>query len=747
MTATRVGPLPRTGRAGPAAARGRAFAVATIVWAMLGAGAIAGAPADLRIGFNGVYRTGAWTPLVVSGSFVAAAAAAGRPLAIWTEDPDGQFLRTPPAQVATDGEGGSVARFSVRFGRPGGDVLLEAVGPDGGSERTPLALPPPLAAHETVLLVLGDLPAADRAARLLVREDGSRPRVVSVADPRGIAADAAGIAPRDFDGVDAVVVCGTAILRASGADDRLLKGILDGVDGWVRRGGRLVFIAGATATELVANQSSAAGWLPGPVGRPGSISRLVPLRRSVAIETFARAGRPLEKGALSGLQVPLLADAAAIDGTIEAFEGNSPTDLPLVVRSGHGFGTITWIGLDIDQGGFRTWQGSDSLLVELLGARGRAGATGRAGESRGAAFDMAGQLRTALDQFPEVSAIPFELIALLGILYVACLYPLDWWIASRSGRPAIAWFSLPLLVALFSGLAWATAGRWKSDAWKHSQADVVDIDAASGFVRGSSYYGIWSPANARIDAAAAPAVASAADAADVAVSWFGNAGRGIGSTDAAAAHPSLAAADYAYAGSLAAIDGIPIAAASSRLFEAEWTGRWKAAEPAVVSSLGREGQGTLKGTLESRLPFPLDGCVLAHAGWLYEVGRLAPGDRFDPQAGRGPRSLAGAITRRSTVQDRDVAVRWDVESRDIDRILEIAGFHAAAGGSAYTALEAGRLGRLDLSPLLSVDRAVLVGRGPAGTAWRLAAGADGPGGDSDAAASTAGIWRIVIPIE
>jgi hypothetical protein len=463
----------------------------------------------------------------------------------------------------------------------------------------------------------------------------------------------------------------------------------------------------------------------------------------VAIETFGRAGRPLDKAALSGLQVPLLADAAEIDGTIEAYEGNAPGDLPLVVRSGHGFGTITWIGLDIDQGGFRNWQGTDTLLVELLGGRGRTAATGRAGESRGAAFDMAGQLRTAIDQFPGVSAIPFELIALLGILYVACLYPLDWWLASWSGRPSIAWVSLPLFVALFSGLAWATAGRWKADAWESSQAGIVDIDAV-----GVSYHGIWSPANAVIDVSADPAVAALVERADVAVSWFGSAGRGIGGTDAPAAHPSLAATEYSYGDSLAALDGIPVAAASSRLFEAEWTGAWGRPEPPVVSRLGRDGQGTLQGTLESRLPFALEDCVLIHAGWLYDVGRLAPDGRFDPKQGRGPRSLAGAITRRSTVKDRDLAVRWDVESRDVDRILEVAGFHAAAGGSSYTALEAGRLGRLDLSPLLALDRAIIVGRGPAGTAWRGRPGAAGDSSDGRRTAESAtGIWRIVIPLD
>ena len=121
--------------------------------------------------------------------------------------------------------------------------------------------------------------------------------------------------------------------------------------------------------------------------------------------------------------------------------------------------------------------------------------------------------------------------------------------------------------------------------------------------------------------------------------------------------------------------------------------------------------------MTSRLPFPLEHCVLAHAGWLYDIGALGPGQSFDTGKGRGPRSLAGALTRRTQNKEREVNVRWDLAERDPMRILEIAGFHAAAGGSGYTSLDSGRLARFDLSPLLPLDRAVLVGRGPAFVEW------------------------------
>ena len=681
-----------------------------------------------RVGFDGVYRCGSWTPLVLESTQSEAAV-----VTVWVEDPDGQLVGSPAAEVVTLGDGTRQARVRVRFGRPAGRVLVE----DDSQGLTALQLQPPLESTERVLLVVGDLPSAERASRLLQREDGARLRVVTVADPARLGSDGL-----DYDGADAIIVCGRTVSAAPPT-----AAALRGMDAWVRRGGRLVFIAGASAVQPALSASAAAAWLPGPPGKPGSVARMVPLRRAAAIETYCKAGRPLDRGALAGLEVPLLADPAGIDGAIEAWEGNSPTDLPLVVRRAHGFGSVTWIGLDIDQGAFRNWQGTDSLLVELLG--GRPAKAGRAGEVSRQTLDLGGQLRLAVDRFPGVVAVPFEIIAGMALLYIGCLYPLDWWLVSRGGgRPRLAWLTLPLLVAAFTGLAWWTAGRWKGNRWQASRADIVDIDIAAGIARGTSFAGVWSPDNALLDISVTVPQGYAARPGDSAVSWYGISGRGIGATDASTAHPSLAADSYGYQGSAERLAGVPIAASSSRLFEAEWMADEVA--KAVVSSLTADVQGTLRGSLESRLPFPLEQCGLLHAGWYYEIGTLAPGGRFVPAAGKGPRTLAAALTRSASVFDRVRTERWSLEETDIDRILEMAGFHAAAGGEAYTSLEAGRLGRIDLSPLLQIDRAVLVGRGPSGTVWGRSATAEDGRTIPDQfipSADTSTLWRIVIPLD
>ncbi|MFM7108817.1 MAG: hypothetical protein ACKOZU_09520 [Planctomycetaceae bacterium] len=673
--------------------------------------AAAESAAGVNLGFGGVSRAGSWTPLVVTGL------PAGEEVRVAVQDPDGAFVRSPSA--AADGGG---ARFPVRLGRPAARVRVERVATGAVVERD---LPPPLPSTEGVILAIGELPAVGRAARLLGDDAGTR---IAVIGPGPGGSGAAVATARDLDGVDAVVACGRAI---AGGDGFLLAGI----DAWVRDGGRLVLAAGASAAAL--GGGVAAGWLPGPV------EQLVPLRRVAAVEAHARGAGLAARPAAADLRVPLLANRAALAGAIDVFEGNSPTDLPLVVRRPHGLGSITWIGLDLDAEPFRGWSGTDTLLARLLGDR-RAAAADRGSAAAGPP-DLAGQLRLALEAPGAdggIAPVPFPVIAGLGLLYVACVFPVEWWLVSRSGRPWLAWLTLPAVVAAFTAAAWAAADRWRPAAGAGARAaEIVDIDAESGAVRGWSWLAAWRRDNARIDVAIA-----AGQGGDAAISWFADAGPGFGAIDATVAHPTLAAADYAYGDTLAALECVPVAAVSSRLFEARWSGT---ATDVVASTLARDGRGTLRGTVAHRLPFPLLGCRLAHGGWLWDVGDLAPGESHDLETGRGPRSLAGALARREAVRERETTGRWDRSGTDLAWILEVAGFHAAAGGVAYTGLEPGRLARLDLSPLLPLDRAVLVGSAaepPRGwtTGWQVgdAGGVAGP----EAVPCAARVYRIVIPL-
>lgn len=440
-----------------------------------------------------------------------------------------------------------------------------------------------------------------------------------------------------------------------------MPGVLAGIDGWVRRGGRLIFIADARDAETAGRDPTAAGWLLEPLGRPGKVERLVPLRARRPSKSTAVPGRPaLDRAALAGLQVPLLADAAKLDGAIVAYEGNSPADLPLVVRSA--VSAPSRGSASTSTRSVRSWQGTDSLLVELLGRWIETSESGRAGATPGTA-----RSRRAVEQgdrhYPASTPYRSEIIAALGILYVACLYPLDWWLASRGGgRAWLARLTLPLMVTVFSSTARGTADRWKGTHWQASAADVTDIDATDGFMRGISYLGVWSPDNAAVDLSA-----PAASVGCVRISPISGVVRQAAPIENGCTERASVARRrrYSYGAALDSLDNVPIAASSSRLFEADWTATWTATNAQRRSPRASIAMHKARCVAAREPARALDDCVTVHAGWLYDVGSLKPGGRFDPQSGPRPRSLAMTATRYA---GESATCRWDVETRDVARI-------------------------------------------------------------------------------
>ena len=665
-------------------------------------------------GLGGFTKTAAWTPVRVQ---VPADDTATR-VRVWAGDPEDQPVGSPWEMLSDTSSGVREATLHVRLGRPDGELAIEIERAGEASPSRQLTdVPPPLPQSASLLLVLGDVPAASRAVRLLEDDDGWRPTVITAA-----VEDLPGASVLDFDAADAVVVCGSVC--------PLPPPVFKALDAWARGGGRLVFLAGESLERLAAAEAAELAWLP------ASFERLVPLRSTAAVETFARASRPLQAGS-DPLRMPLLAAVEPDSGTTLAAVGPTLADLPLAVRFPYGFGTVGWLAFDIDQGAFANWSGSDSLLLAVLGRERARG--GRSGETRRDLLDMAGQLRRAVDQFPGVKAVPFELIGLIAILFVASVYPLSWWMAKPPSGLG-GWLTLAAAVIGFTLLASVTGGRWKADRWQSVTAGLVDVDVAGGTARGFSMRGLWAPENTHIalSAGAAIEVVPAANA-EAVISWAAATGRSFGGPDTLVPHASLAAAAYRYGDDLATLEAVPLAIATSGTWQAWWQAELPREAATVSGRFERTAEGTLRGEVVNQLPFPLESCLLAYAGWLYDVGTLPAGGRFDPASGRGPRSLAGAIARRTAVGEQVQGGRYELNERDADRILEVASFHDAAGGRSYTSLEAGVLGRYDLSDLIRSGRAVLIGRGPAGTAWTVDR-------DLDAEEDPHAVWRFVLPV-
>ena len=263
-----------------------------------------------------------------------------------------------------------------------------------------------------------------------------------------------GSLPRDwwgYEGVDTVILM-------SGADEASAKFAaapeqLAALDQWVRMGGRLILSVGRGAAELLAPGGPLAALVP------GKFEGTLPLRQSTVLETYAETSEPLNPGVPILLNVPKLLE---VSGRIEAYAGNHPRDLPLVVRSPRGFGEVVFVAFDLEAAPFSTWAARPQLLARLLGkplVRDTQSESQSLGQVTTLGFeDLSGQLRGALDQYAEVQVVPFWLVALLLLAYIACIGPLDYFLVRRVfGRMELTWLTFALWVAGFSAGGYALA--------------------------------------------------------------------------------------------------------------------------------------------------------------------------------------------------------------------------------------------------------------------------------------------------
>ncbi len=504
-----------------------------------------------------------------------------------------------------------------------------------------------------------------------------------------------------FEGVDALIIttAADATVRQLSTETAQLAAL----NQWVRMGGKLVLGVDRNAEPLLA---------PGaPLTRfaPGTLDGMATLRQSTVIETYAETTEALQAaGAPLALQVPKL---RAVHGKIEAYAGNHPRDLPLVVRSPHGFGEIVFLAFDLELPPLSSWSARPQLLDKLVpAARSRAFASGSValGQVTTLGFvDLAGQLRGALDQFPGVWLVPFWFVALLVLVYIVCIGPLDYLLVKKVLRRMEAtWVSFALMVVIFSAGAYGLAYGLKGRQLRINQVDLVDFDAETNLVRGTAWVHLFSPKIDLYDLSLEPTqLAAPAAPPEILFSWMGLSGAGFGGMDSTAASAQLFTRPYDFSEKLDRLRGVPIANWSSKAF----VGRWWTDHPVPIEAELND-TGRLAGTLVSRLDMPLDDCVLLYDRWAYPVHQLRPGKRINVETQLDPQTADTYLRHVRIEGDRTVAPTYDRGSFDIPRIVEIMTSHDLAGGPNYTTLAHQHRGFVDLSSLVKDGRAVLVGR-------------------------------------
>ncbi|HJT34128.1 MAG TPA: hypothetical protein VJ783_18925 [Pirellulales bacterium] len=626
--------------------------------------------------------------------------------------PDGDGVRTEfttkSFTIGADVEQRVIAY--VKFGRPESRMSVELVGEGetldgrqfaaGGKDPDALfhvAYP----STQAMVLELGN-PIGVEAAIGGPSGAADRTNVVHLGDAGELPDEAIG-----YEGVESLVISSSA----PGIDEALAIGSprLAALEEWIEQGGRLVLAVGDDAPRLLAADAPLGRLLPGQIGEASKLARLT------AIEAFG--GATLPRAAARGRQDEVVA-VRLLDATgrIELSDGS----FPLVVRAPRVFGEVAFAAVDLSRPPLAEWAGRRLFVKRLL--RGRAAANRNEDDETATPppthlglIDLSGQLRAALDQFRGVELAPFWLVAALAGVYIVLAGPADYFLLRALGRRmALTWITFPLLVVIFCGGAYWAAHRLKSERLIVNQVDLVDVDAASQKIRGTTWFNLFSPVTTTYDLSLPPHPAGDKDAPrQVWLSWQGLPGGALGGMEQTMAGPAAVARGYESSAERDELRGVPVPVWATKSFVANWQ---TTCQPGIDARLRLTADDVAEGRLTSRLEYPLRDCLLIAGRWAWQLGELAPrqtaaivpGEQRDLQALLKDFKLVREQSRTSTV-DVEVSTPYNPAGFDVRSILRQMMFYDANSGRRYTGLLNRYQHNLDFSNHLALGQAVLWG--------------------------------------
>lgn len=663
---------------------------------------------SIAVGLAGEYKVGRWTRVSVSLS--TDKPVRGR-LVLVTVDGEGLSTRyTDPSEASVELASGSLTleRY-VRFGNIRPELTVEFAAEDGPvtrrhfrGEDVPVARG---STSEFIVVVGQDLGASGALASRPYRQK----RVTHVVALKSLAELPSH--PLGFDAID-VLTLSTSQETLPAAPPAQWAAMRD----WMLLGGRAVISCGKQGEALFGDGG------PLQALAPGKFERIGALRRTAALESYAGSAQRLETE--RSLDQTLFTE---VRGRIEASEGSgSAGKQPLILHYPVGLGQMSLITIDLDQPPLSDWPGRPKLMARVLAFH-QPGETGKGQGERSSAVpaqlgyhDLSGQLRMALDQFAGVRLVAFSWVALLIAAYIALIGPGDY-LFVRFGlrRMQATWVTLGLLSLGFIGLAWWLDARMKSPQVAINQADIIDVDAATGVARGTSWTHIYSPRTAAYTltpelAPLAPAAATGAlSTTTTAIAWQGLPGEGLGGLDGRPA-PLLFDSPYDVALQLregdspAQVVDVPVQTASTKGLSTQW---WRNVAADASIALTTTDDDLLVGSFTYNLDIELEDCAIYHDRFLYRIaGGVKPGRRIELTPTSTSRDLRFHLTQKRVIDAKEIVTPWNARAADTTRILEVMMLHEAAGGDNYTGLTQRFESRIDLSDHLATGRAMLVGR-------------------------------------
>ena len=510
------------------------------------------------------------------------------------------------------------------------------------------------------------------------------------------------------------------------------QGLIDRLTQWVQQGGHLVVFPGSDPEDFMKSRLAQS--------LPVTFDGIAQVRDFSRLESFV--GEPTRIRNRTAVSIPL---AKEFDGKI-IVNGLSG---PLIIRCPWGLGRVTVVGVNLNERFLQQWDALPQLyrlLAELPETGEKKSVANSKLLTKAGLTDFKTQWDAALSDF-QIQTPSVWLP--LGCLLLAALLvgPFDYFLVKHVlKRPWLTWITFPSLIVLL--VAWGILGidpRYSSiteaegkqvnnsKAVIANQCMVIDYAADTNFVRHAGYVKLFCNETGRYNIESEVRIP------------FGNANSAGLFAPGAVPEQSfrgyyresgihLDQTNYQVEPSRLKSLSTPIYESSTALFEITGSNRVTASElakennqPVIDHQLVSSNTNHLKGTLTHHLDNSITDWILVYGKIVYFVDEDHPLAELDPaEPLRLPsRSITQKEftsfitgTTKEVVEHKkgpgeDLMVQrkdYDPFSTNLTSILRTVSFHETIGGKEYTSLTNIELNTWDFTPLLKLNRAILIGR-------------------------------------
>jgi hypothetical protein len=169
-------------------------------------------------------------------------------------------------------------------------------------------------------------------------------------------------------------------------------------------------------------------------------------------------------------------------------------DRPLLIRGSLGAGTVDYLTLDPGTAPLRGWSALPDLWLTLAST-----VDAQPPWNAGLGSDWSG-IQTAVNVLPGVNLLP-DVLPLCGFLaaYMLLIGPINYLVLNRLNRRELAWVTMPVLILIFSVLAWVVGFNLRGNEVTVSRLAVIESWPDTDRARVQQVVGLLSPRRARYD--------------------------------------------------------------------------------------------------------------------------------------------------------------------------------------------------------------------------------------------------------